>query len=53
MVILLAEKDVMKEIEDIKARLEKVERHVESCNEHEGKEGHEKEHGKPHMEHGK
>jgi hypothetical protein len=42
--------DVEKEIEEIKARLRKVEKHVESCEEHEKIEGHGPTHGGSHAE---
>ena len=47
----MAEKDIEKEIEKIKVRLEKLEKHVESCDEHEEEEGHGDKRGKTHQAH--
>jgi len=49
----MSDKNVEKEIEEIKIRLKKVEQHVESCKEHEGTEGHGKEHESKQHDHGK
>ncbi len=40
----MADKTIENEIKDIKARLEIVEKHVNSCKEHEETKGHKKEH---------
>jgi len=47
----MTDKNIEKEIEEIKIRLNKIEQHVFSCNEHEKKEGHDKEHGRTQHEH--
>lgn len=45
--------EIEKEIDEIKIRLDKIEKHVNKCDEHEGAEGHGKKGGDVHQEHGK
>jgi len=49
----MTDKNIEKEIEEIKIRLNKIEKHVNSCDEHDEKEGHDKGHGKAQHEHQK